>query len=92
MAEKLCSAQAVLSQYGMLECKLCYGILLMLNMADIFYAEGCGVSSGECIVYLVGVNRLMCMLRVCGVIRFDMALCCAYPISQNVRSESSLQW
>ena len=29
----------------------------------VLYAEGCGVSSGECLVhlYLVGANRLMCM-------------------------------
>ena len=35
--------------YGMLECKLCCEILLLLNMADIvIYVEGCGVSSAEC--------------------------------------------
>ena len=29
----------------------------------VLYAEGCGLSSGECLVhlYLVGVNRLICM-------------------------------
>ena len=60
--QKLWSAQAVLNPYGMLECrsKLCCEILLLLNMADILYAEGCGVSSGEYRVHLVGVNRLMC--------------------------------
>ena len=45
--QKLWSAQAVLSLYGMLECKLC---LLLLNVADFLHMEGCGVSSGECLV------------------------------------------
>ena len=57
--QKLCSAQAILGLYVMLECKLCCEILLLLNVADTLYVEGCGVSSGECIVYLVGVNRLV---------------------------------
>ena len=43
--QKLWSAQAVLSLYGMLECKLCCEILLLLNIGDILYVEGCGVSS-----------------------------------------------
>ena len=36
--QKLWSAQAVLSLYGMLVCKLCCEILLLLNVADILYA------------------------------------------------------
>ena len=48
--QKLWSAQAVLSLYGMLECKLCCEILLLLSVADILYAEGCGVSSGQCLI------------------------------------------
>ena len=60
--QKLWSAQAVLSPYGMLECNLCCEILLLLNVADIFYVEDYGVSSGECLV-LVGVIRLMCIMR-----------------------------
>ena len=35
--QKLWSAQAVLSLYGMLVCKLCCEIVLLLNMADILY-------------------------------------------------------
>ena len=38
--QKLWSAQAVLSLYGMLECKLCHEIVLLLNMADILLQEG----------------------------------------------------
>ena len=37
--QKLWSAQAVLSLYGMLECKLCREIVLLLNVADILYAR-----------------------------------------------------
>ena len=36
-----------------LECQLCCELLLLLNMADIvffLYAEGCGMSSAECLV------------------------------------------
>ena len=61
--QKLWSAQAVPSLYGMLECKLCCEILL-LNMADILYEEGWEMSSVDrvpCFNYLVSVNRLMCM-------------------------------
>ena len=51
--QKLWSAQPVLSLYGMLECKLCCEILLLLNVADILSAEGCEVSSGECLARLL---------------------------------------
>ena len=44
----------------MLECKLYCELLLLLNMV-VFYVEGCGVNSTECMVNLAGVNRLMCM-------------------------------
>ena len=37
--QKLWSAQAVLSLYGMLECMLYSEIVLLLNVADILYAE-----------------------------------------------------
>ena len=51
----------MLGLYGMLECKLCFEILLLLNMADmnclLLYVEGCGVSSA----CLVLVDRLMNM-------------------------------
>ena len=54
-------AKAVLGLYGMLECKLCFEILLLLNMADmnclLLHVEGCGVSSA----CLVLVDRLMNM-------------------------------
>ena len=52
----------MLCLYGMLEFKLCWEILL-LDMAHqvVFYVEGCGVSSAECYVHLVGVNKVMCM-------------------------------
>ena len=46
--QKLWSEQAVLSLYGMLQYNLCCEILLLLNLADILYVDGCGVSSGEC--------------------------------------------
>ena len=36
--QKLWGAQAVLSLYGMLECKLCCEIVLLLNVADVLYA------------------------------------------------------
>ena len=36
--QKLWSAQAGLSLYGMLECMLCSEIVLLLNVADILYA------------------------------------------------------
>ena len=36
--QKLWSAQAVLSLYGMLEYMLCSDIVLLLNVADILYA------------------------------------------------------
>ena len=65
--QKLWSAQAVLSLYGMLESKLCCEILLLLNVADILYmhVEGCVVSSvSALLIYLLSVNRLRCMLRV----------------------------
>ena len=35
--QKLWSAQAVLSLYGMLECMVCSEIVLLLNVADILY-------------------------------------------------------
>ena len=37
--QKLWSVQAVLSPYGMLECKLCCEILLLVNMAGILYVR-----------------------------------------------------
>ena len=36
--QKLWSAQAVLSLYDMLVCKLCCEIVLLLNVVDILYA------------------------------------------------------
>ena len=41
-----------MSWYDMLKCRLYCELLLMLNMSPIFafYAEGCGVSSAECVV------------------------------------------
>ena len=35
--QKLWSAQAVVSLYGMLECMLCSEIILLQNVADILY-------------------------------------------------------
>ena len=48
--------------------KLCE-ILLLLNMADMdrLYVEGCGFSSAEYSVHLVGVNRLSVCREFCGV-------------------------
>ena len=48
--------------------KLCE-ILLLLNMADMdcLHVEGCGVSSAEYSVHLVGVNRLSACREFCGV-------------------------
>ena len=53
--QKLWSAQAVLNLYGILECKLCCEILLLMNMAGILYAESCGVSSGVAASSSMGV-------------------------------------
>ena len=44
--------------YGMLECQLCCELLLLLNVTHMD-VEGCGVSSAEYSVHLVGVNRLI---------------------------------
>ena len=49
--QKLWSAQAVLSLYGMLVCMLCSEIVLLLNVADILYA-GRLVSEQQCLVHL----------------------------------------
>ena len=38
----------MLHLYGMLECELCCGLLLLLNMAHMDCLV-CGVSSGECL-------------------------------------------
>ena len=54
-----------LGLYGMLD-KIYCEILLLLNMADM-NVEGCGVSSAECRVHLVGVNRLTACREFCGV-------------------------
>ena len=42
--------------------ELCCEFVLLLNVADILYVEGCGRSVVSALFdYLVGVNRLMCM-------------------------------
>ena len=65
--QKLWSGQAMLSLYGMLECKLCCEIFIAAERGSYLVcgrlcSEQSSVSA--LLVYLVGVNRLKCMLRV----------------------------
>ena len=48
--QKLWSACAVLSLYGMLDCELRCELLLLLQIWIVLHMEGCGVSSAECLV------------------------------------------
>ena len=60
--QKLWRALAVLGLYGMLECTLCFEIILLLNMADIYcllyvmWKAVVGMSSTVCRVHLVVVD------------------------------------
>ena len=66
----------MLCLYCMLEFKLCCEILLLdmvCLMAHwvVFYVEGCGMSSAEYHVHLVGVNRLV---GIVGKMAKDVAM------------------
>ena len=52
---------------GMLQFKLYYEILLLLNMADVGRLCYCGVSKAEYLVHSIHINRLSGCREFCGV-------------------------